>query len=366
MKNKILILSILFFINASCQDKKNDIDDNSNSEFSINLVGTVQFGPDTTGCGVGSGSDIWGYKDSGGNLYGLMGTFHGVSIVEIPSLNIVDSVQGPQDRDCYYHRDIKTYGHYAYVVSENYGQNAGIMILDLQYLPDSVSYLGSYSSLTDTVSHNISIDEATGFAYVQNRAGKIRILDLSDPTAPEDVGTINAYAVHDMFARNDTVWVAEGYNHSYAIYDLSDKSNPTLIVRIASSHTNAYAHNIWPDESGKIFLTTEETAGVPIKIFETTDFTSVLKRGQYLADGNLAHDVKVFKDRAYISHYESGVIILDITDPDVPELIGSYDTFPEGESSGYRGCWGVYPFVDDGYIIASNIDNKMIVLSFTD
>ena len=50
-----------------------------------------------------------------------------------------------QNNDYYFHRDMKTYKHYAYEVSEMNGENEGLMIMDLQYLPDSVKFVKSYT-----------------------------------------------------------------------------------------------------------------------------------------------------------------------------------------------------------------------------
>jgi len=367
MKKIILLILILNLMNISCED--NDPAKNNKMDFHLAHLNIIKFGNDLNGCfgnKVSGGSDLWGYKAADGKLYALMGIKSGVAVVAIPEMLIIDTIEGPQDVDCFYHRDIKTFEHYAYIVSENPGFNAGMMILDLQYLPDSVHFIKSYVTDQDTMSHNISIDESQGFAYVQNRNGKIRIIDLNDPENPQDIGLIDALEVHDMFARNDTVWVAEGFNQSFAIFDLSDKSNPVLLKRILTNNDKfAYAHNIWPSEDGTIFATTEETPNIPIKFWQVENFNDINQVGSYLGSNNLAHDVKLFNNMAFISHYESGVIILDIADPTSPKLLGSYDTYPENNLAQFNGCWGVYPFVDDGYIISSNMSGTLNLLEFS-
>ena len=43
----------------------------------------------------------------------------------------------------------------------------------------------------------------------------------------------------------------------------------------------------------------------------------------------------------------------------------SYDTYTQGSGNGFNGCWGVYPFLPSGTIVASDIDNGLFVLQPT-
>ncbi|MEZ4821462.1 MAG: hypothetical protein R2942_03240 [Ignavibacteria bacterium] len=49
---------------------------------------------------------------------------------------------------------MKVYDHYAYIVSE--GTNSRLQIIDLQYLPDSVSLVNTWSYSGYTKTHSIS------------------------------------------------------------------------------------------------------------------------------------------------------------------------------------------------------------------
>ena len=80
-------------------------------------------------------SALWGYTAPDGREYAILGTQVGTSFIDITdSANIheVDSVKGLNSG----WREMKTYSHYAYIVSE--ATNSGLQIVDLQYLPDSV------------------------------------------------------------------------------------------------------------------------------------------------------------------------------------------------------------------------------------
>ena len=42
----------------------------------------------------------------------------------------------------------------------------------------------------------------------------------------------------------------------------------------------------------------------------------------------------------YISHYASGLYIMDISDPSNPVEIAQFDTFPDNDDAAFYGAWG--------------------------
>src|SRR5690349_3323615 len=81
-------------------------------------------------------SSIWGYVDDNGNEYALVGTYEGVSIVDVTDPdNPVEkfSVKAPDGK----WREIKTYNKHAYATNET---DSGVLIIDLSNLPNSISH----------------------------------------------------------------------------------------------------------------------------------------------------------------------------------------------------------------------------------
>ena len=72
----------------------------------------------------------------------------------------------------------------------------------------------------------------------------------------------------------------------------------------------------------------------------------------------------VYDNLVYISHYSVGIKIVDIFDPTDPIEIAAYDTYPQGNGSGYVGCWGAFPFTNNGMIYASDMQNGFYVFDF--
>ena len=354
-----LVITILLYIVPS----------NANGG-TLKRVGTIQFEPQVIGNDSSGGSDIWGWTGPDGTEYAIMGVAAGVAIVNTNLMEVVSIVPGPSTSNTFFSRDIKTYRHYAYVVSVDNGINEGLMVIDLQLLPDTVMFIGSFpiDESGGVKSHNMSIDTSTGFAYIEGEgAGVLSIFDLSDPENPAYVAEFpnSGLSIHDLYARNDTLYLAEGGNQSFSIWDLTDKTTPELLVR-KNIQDAGFIHNVWPTDDGKYLLSTEETSGKSVKMWDISDFIadSIKIVDEWLGTSNLAHNVHVMGDFAFVSHYESGVYVLDISDRKNIFAIASYDTYPQGDAAAFKGAFGVYPYTQNGTLFASNIEGRLIVLDF--
>ncbi|MBK7141570.1 MAG: choice-of-anchor B family protein [bacterium] len=326
------------------------------STFSLCLQSTIT--PDQNF----GGTDCWGWEDVDGKEYAIMGVATGIVFVDAQTMQVKDLIPGPQTGcGSIRWRDIKNYGKYCYAVSECAGTNQGMMIMDMSFLPDSVRYIGSFSTVSDIRCHNISIDTAKGYAYLvkQNYSG-FRIVRLTNPTAPVEIGTVVTGDCHDVFARNDTVWVAEGTMGSWAMYDLANKNSPQLITRVHVPNPG-YVHNIWPTEDGKYAGTTEETASKTVKFWDIEDPLNVFLAGEYLAPSGLCHNVHMQSGMAFMSHYESGVAVVDMTDPSLADETALFDTYATSEAAQFNGAWGVFPHTRTGKVYASNLDGRLFV-----
>jgi choice-of-anchor B domain-containing protein len=245
-----------------------------------------------------------------------------------------------------------------------WGPECGLQVVDLSYLPDSVHHVTTYRTPLDSNAHNLSIDTANARAYVlKTDYTGFRIIDISNPDSLIETGYVNTTNIHDVYARNDTVWVAEGYNHGYSVWDCSDPSNAVLLGRYDDINLG-YCHNIWASPDGKYFATTEETADKTVKIWDASDMSNITFAGEYLAPCNLAHNVHWWNNFLIISHYQSGVAVVSVADPSNPVQVGVYDNYPWGETPNFRGCWGAFPFTQNGYIYGSTIEGRLTLLGF--
>ncbi|MDX1438997.1 MAG: choice-of-anchor B family protein [Rubricoccaceae bacterium] len=347
---------------------------------SLDLVGTVELAStprpgaeemqhdggirvtDTVG-----GSDVWAYTAPDGSEYALMGDLNGIAVVAVPSLEVVAHVAGPTENAPFYWRDIKTYGSYAYVATEAHGESEGLQVIDLSGLPDSVEEVSVIRGTDDRLvsSHNLSIDTVTGHAYMLNSNGtEIVCLDLSNPVEPVEVAVVGIEDSHDIYAHDDVLYIAEGRAGTFSIWDMSDKANPTLLNRVAVPDAG-YVHNIWPTDDGQYILTTEENVDKTVKVWDISDIANPELVGEWLGASRIAHNAHIQGRYAFISHYSSGVHVLDISDLTSPVEVARFDTHPEDDAPGFSGNWGTIPPTGGGYVYASDLEGTLTVLKWT-
>ncbi|HSD64100.1 MAG TPA: choice-of-anchor B family protein, partial [Ignavibacteriaceae bacterium] len=303
-------------------------------------------------------NDIWGYTDSEGREYALLGVYTGTSIVDITDpVNPyeVAFVPGPNSE----WRDIKTYQHYMYTVSE--GGN-GLQMVDLANLPNGVTLVG-YNTTYFNSAHNLFI--ADGFAYIEgaNPGSGIHILDLSDPVNPVQTSYYSASGyVHDVYVYNDTVYASS--EDTYDVVDVSDKYNPQLVSQSAAL-PGIYAHSGWLTEDKRYFVACEEFNVRDVTVWDLQDRSTwnlVVPEWQ-MSDDSPVHNVFIRGQYAYFSYYKDGFVALDVSDPTNPVYVGRYDTYP-GITGTYQGAWGCYPFFPSGTVIISDISTGLYCLDF--
>ena len=313
-------------------------------------------------------SDVWGYTDEQGNEYAIVGYLTGTKILDVSSdpnnpIEIMD-IPGPSDNDYYYHRDYKMLGDVLYTVCEMTGGDMGMQVIDLSPLPENppVQY-PTYNQIG--TSHNLWV-APDGYAYIEHGYGDaINIADLSNPLYPVQAGSFGNLGpnTHDIFTKDGIAYVSNGWSEDFLICDISDFENIEVLATINEGVTG-YAHNAWLSEAGTHLITTEETENRTVKIWDIQDLTNIELAGEYLAENGLAHNVHVMGDLVYISHYTTGIRIIDIFDPTYPVEVAGWDTYPQDDGEGYYGCWGAFPYTQNGYVYASDMQNGLYVLDF--
>lgn len=305
-------------------------------------------------------ANVWGYWTAE-KEYALVGAAKGMSIVDITDpVNPVKIVQIPGPNNLW--KEIKTFQHFAYVVSEG---GFGVQIIDLQNLPSAnlpyKSYKGDGAILnTLNKAHALHIDTEGGFLYVYGSnlygGGPVILNLLPDPWNPVFVGKFDALGyVHDGFVERDTLFSSHIYDGQFAIVDVSDKSNPKVLN--IQKTPGQFTHNTWLTNDRKTLFATDEVNNSWLSAYDVSqpDDIKLLDLIKSNAGSNsMVHNTYVLNDFAITSWYKDGFTIVDITDPSNLVQVGNYDTHG-GTGGGSDGCWGVFPYFPSGNIIASNI-----------
>ncbi len=311
-------------------------------------------------------ANIWGYA-AGGREYALVGAFNGLSIEDVTNPGApVHITQIPGSSSSWH--EIKTYSHYAYVVSEG---GSGVQIVDLNGLPGSNltyhSYFGdgAINGLM-TRAHALHIDETKGYLYVygsQQFDGKPLVFNLNiDPYNPVYVNYVDfiGYA-HDGYVNNDRLYSGHIYAGMFSVVDMTNKNSPVLLG--SQSTPGAYTHNTWP--SGNTLFTTDEIPGSSLSAYDISNLNNITLLDKIQSNpgsGSIVHNTYILNDFAISSWYRDGFTITDVSRPDNMVQVGNYDTYSAGAGAGFDGCWGVYPYLPSGNILLSNINGEMWIV----
>ena len=310
-------------------------------------------------------NDVWGYTDELGNEYAIVGTSKGTSIVDITN--------GTQPQEVFWlpgsesiWRDPCVYGDYAYVTTE---AEDGLLIIDLSPLPQSTNLptaLYTGPAANPWQSAHTCYTSTSGYAYIfgANRGnGGVIILDLNaNPMQPIEVGVYDASYVHDGFERNDTLYTGHIYEGFFSILDVADHANPVLLATHPTP--NLFTHNIWPSADGQTVFTTDEISGAYVAAYDISNLQQIqeLDRVQNTqGTAVIPHNVHVKGDYLITSYYSDGVVVHDAHDPENLIKLGSFDTYV-GQTPGYDGCWGVFPFFASNKAVAADITEGLFVL----
>jgi choice-of-anchor B domain-containing protein len=376
--------------------------------FSCNNVDLVAHMPLSNGV---SGSDIWGHVDlNTGTEYAIMGFSDGTRVYNLADPSnptLVGKISGSNTswRDIkvyqYFDESLNAYQAYAYITSE---ASNGIQIINLNNLPQSISLAGNSYAVTSA--HNVyisNVDYSLNLPLNGQNAkmqivganrygGAFTTFDLSNPSSPSkgfDVGSSNAnnythdatsMLIDDERASRDCVNGQNGqcdvfidFNEDeIRIWDATDTSDTRRLGTVGYNDvpsSNQYIHSGWWHENKRYVYVHDEFdeyrggLNTTVRILDLYDLTNPTIVGNWTSNNaTIDHNGFVVGNRYYMSNYERGLTILDISDPTSPVEIGYFDTFPSSNNPSFNGAWGTYPYLPSGNILISDINSGLYIV----
>ena len=340
-------------------------------------------------------NDNWGWTDSRtGREYALVGRNDGTSFIDITDpanpVLVGDLPKTPDTPPSQLWRDIKTYRDHAFIVADAAGDH-GMQIFDLARLrevaPGDMPALFEPDVLYTQIasSHNIVINEETGFAYAVGSGGGgeacgggLHMIDIRDPKNPIFAGCGSSDNIHDSQcviyqgpdARyRDREICLNSNGNLFQITDITDKDNP-VEVATASSPNPAYIHQGWLTDDHRYFYQDDESdvaAGnvetTRTLIWDLSDLEDPVLVHEFMGSMPAsAHNLYIVGDLVYQANYRYGLHILDISDPENPREVGAFDTSPYQEGPGFGGAWSNYPYFPSGTVIVTSMQEGLFVL----
>ncbi|MEZ4883397.1 MAG: choice-of-anchor B family protein [Chitinophagales bacterium] len=320
-------------------------------------------------------NDIWGYVDESGREYAIIGSTQYTHFIDVTNPKNPIEVQRIAGNSNSLWRDIKTYSHYAYSVADQGA--ATLQIFDLSDLPNSVTKVYDSNEFF-AQSHNIFIDEPNARLYsVGTDVDDVVILDLStspeSPTLLKNIDLGEGY-IHDMYVRDNVGYASHIYSSKLFVYDFSDVDNPLILGSLTSYSNKGLNHSNWVSENGNILVLADETKDKAVKIIDVSDLSDIKEISVFKSTlegpthtNSIAHNPFIYgNDYVFVSYYHDGVQLFDISDPENPFQAAYFDTFSTNTNyNGSKGCWGVYPYLPSGNIIASDMANGLFVVRTT-
>ena len=187
----------------------------------------------------------------------------------------------------------------------------------------------------DFVEEAYDVAISGNYAYLSSGFNSgLRVLNLSDPTAPVEVG----YAINSDFCPGVWGWMADrvfvSMNRAYVlyfdgtwsfthyrlyVYDVSDPGAPRQMgyVSLPDNCSGLFVEGTY------VYITAFKDAGLSeVKVIDASDPTQPVEVGSCATPG-MSHDVYVTNNIAYIADNDS-LIIFSVADPGSPTKLGSY------------------------------------------
>ena len=331
----------------------------------------------------GPGNDCWGYVSPSGREYALMGLNNGGGFVEITdpfAPQIIETIGGPTST---WH-DIKVMGEWAYGVSEG---GLGIQVIDLRNIDNGVvTLVRNRQQSGHSSTHNIASNTDSGFVYLCGaniaNGGLVAVDVTSNPALPNIVGAWDDFYVHDAqivsytdgpYAGREIAFCLSGTGNgsgSTALRIVDDTNNSNMFLLSTISWSGArYSHQGWLSEDRKYIYVNDEldegqTVGVTttrifnVENINSPSFVGTTTSGRAAID----HNLYIHDGYMYQSNYRSGLRVFDLADPENPQQVAWFDTFPGSDSPSFNGAWSNYPFLPSGTIILSDIERGLFLL----
>jgi choice-of-anchor B domain-containing protein len=355
-----------------------------------------------------SANDVWGHVDLNTmKEYALIGLRRNVVAVDV-SDPIKPVVLGAISGEATTWRDIKVYQFfspilnkwqaYAYVTADSVSE--GLSIIDLNDLENGISLV---TRLTDDPSaHNIYI---SGVDYTLNIAnsyisprihilganaagGSLKSYSLSNPRELENTYNL-AQATRDDYSHDASSMMITDQRATQdcekatdkgclVMLDFNEKSlrlwdhtlfNQAVELSETPYANAAYTHSGWWSEDKNYVFVHDELdernfgLNTTLRVFDIKNLRAPSIVSTWTgATGAVDHNGFVRGNKYYMSNYERGLTILDISNPLEITEHGYFDTFPSSTNSAFNGAWGVYPFLPSGNILVSDIQGGLYVL----
>ncbi len=145
----------------------------------------------------------------------------------------------------------------------------------------------------------------------------LNVWDVSDPSSPRLAATVtvDARTVNDVKISADGalgVITHEGSNdglNGVTLLDLADPEDPAVLARYTDGLTTG-VHNVWLD--GDHLYVAVDGVGQGLRILDISTPSAPVEVASWYGGESILHDVYVRDGLAFLSHWNAGLVVLDV------------------------------------------------------
>jgi hypothetical protein len=189
--------------------------------------------------------------------------------------------------------------------------------------------------------HTVFVETRNGStrAYFGNYDGTCPVWDVTDPAQPQRLGRFRGGAdlIHDLSVKDGIAYL-NAWNAGFLVVDFNTPNLPVLMASWTDTPTGT-SHSNWTTTIGGRHLAIhgEEGYGAHLDVvdLDTASPTFMTSIATYKTrDWISVHNLMLFGSKAYFTHYQDGVRVVDLADPTQPALQGYFNTWdPQGPTS---------------------------------
>lgn len=278
--------------------------------------------------------DVWVFEGVDGRDYAYIGTFlwDWMKIWDVtdPSNPILtDSIQLDARRI----NDVKIHPNNRLGIVTREGASSrrnGMVFLDLS-TPAHPTILSEYTETVTGGVHNVWISEEHELVYaVHNGTRAVHVIDISDPTAPHEVGRWGIdneqRSLHDVIVQEGYAYVSY-WDDGAVILDVGagthggTPTTPTFVSQfkypIGNTHV-AWRYGRYLFVGDEIFPAGWDAdeaihARGYIHVLDMTDIENPVEVARYEVPEAGAHNVWIEDDKMYVGYYQAGLRVVDIS-----------------------------------------------------
>jgi hypothetical protein len=169
---------------------------------------------------------------------------------------------------------------------------------------------------------------------------------------------------YDVLARDGRLYVSH-WSYGLAVSDVTTPKQPKLLGRF--SYTGATTRTVDVGTIGNRTLAFEagEGWGSHLRVLDVSSPALVTQVAEYSLRPEVSlRSVKLVGTKLYMAHYQDGLRILDVSNPNAPQAAGYYNTWretdPERGFSFFEGLNDV-ALPGDGYIYATETSRGLLI-----